>query len=81
MAASTAWNILRDLIEQDERVAFLDEPEGIDRILPGLLRYPVPTSSLIADAYLAAFAIAASSELATFDSGFRQFSGLRVKLL
>jgi predicted nucleic acid-binding protein len=46
-----------------------------------LLDYPVPTNKFVADAYLAAFAIAASMRLTTFDSGFEQFRGLELQLL
>jgi toxin-antitoxin system PIN domain toxin len=78
MAASDAWNVIAQLLK-DERVVFVDEPPGIDSILPAFFRYPVPTGKLVSDAYLAAFAIAASRNMATTDRGFRQFSGLHVE--
>jgi len=70
-----------DRIAGDERVEFLPEPPGVDRILAELLRYPAPTGKLINDAYLAAFAIASNRPLVTWDRGFPQFRGLRVRLL
>jgi len=78
--AAEAWNIVGQLLE-DERVAFVAEPSGVDFILPELFRYPVPTGKLVVDAYLAAFAIAASRKMVTTDRGFSQFRGLEVTLL
>jgi toxin-antitoxin system PIN domain toxin len=78
--ASDAWNLMGQLLE-DERVVFLDEPPGIDSILPAFFRYPVPTAKLVGDAYLAAFAIAASRKLTTTDRGFQQFRGLDIEWL
>ncbi len=46
-----------------------------------LVKYPVPTGKLVADAYLAAFAIASSRVLITLDRGFRQFKVPDVKIL
>ncbi len=80
LPAREAWNRLAMLLE-GERVEFLPEPPDLDRILPDLLRYPSPTGKWINDAYLAAFAISAGRQLVTWDRGFQQFRGLRVKLL
>jgi len=80
MAVAAAWSLIEELL-QDERLAFLAEPSQLDSILPTLLNYPVPTGKLVTDAYLGAFAIAASRRLVTLDSGFRQFRGLQVDLL
>ena len=66
---------------EDERVLFAGEPEGLDRILPTLLKYPVPTGKLVSDAYLAAFAIASSRRLVTLDGGLKQFKGLDTVIL
>ena len=75
-----AWSPVAHLLE-DERVEFLPEPPDLESVLPDLLRYPIPTGKLINDAYLAAFAINSNRELVTWDRGFQQFRGLRVKLL
>lgn len=80
MSSRDAWNLVAELGE-DERVEFLMEPPELDSVFPGLLSYPVPTGKLINDAYLAAFAICSNRELVTWDRGFQQFRGLRVKLL
>ena len=65
----------------DERVDFWPEPFGLDDWLPRLFRYKVPTPSLVADAYLSAFALSRGVAVVTFDSGFRQFEGLELELL
>jgi uncharacterized protein len=80
LSAAAAWRLVAELLE-DERLEFLPEPDSLDDFLPKFLRYPVPTVNLIADAYLAAFAVAASRRIATFDHGFRQFDELKVDLL
>ncbi len=79
VSASAAWDLIEKLLE-DERVNFIPEPSGVDSVLPTLLNYPIPTGKLVTDAYLAAFAIAASRRLVTLDRGFRQFRGLDVDL-
>ena len=81
LSAGNAWSLLQTLIEEEERVEFLPEPEGISGAIPGLLRYPFPTPKLVPDAYLAAFAMTLSAPLVTFDAGFQQFRSLQVTLL
>jgi len=80
LPAASAWRVIRELLE-DERAEFLAEPADLDAILPNLLRHPVPTGSLINDAYLAAFAMASSRRVVTLDRGFEQFRGLNVEIL
>ena len=75
-----AWELAERLLE-DERVDFVNEPPGLDTVLPSLLRYRAPAGKLVADAYLAAFAMVGSRRLTTIDSGFRQFRGLDLQLL
>lgn len=79
LSAAEAWNLIAELL-RDERVEFLTEPADLDSIFPNLLRYPVPTPNLIADAYLAAFAMSSSLPVATLDRGFQQFRGLQLEL-
>lgn len=80
LSASAAWTLIEQLLE-DERFEFAREPDLLDTVLSNLFHYPGPTSRLITDAYLAAFAMAAEYRLVTLDSGFRQFKGLDVDLL
>ena len=49
--------------------------------MPALLKYPVPATKLVTDAYLAAFAINSSKRFIILDRGFRQFKGLDVAIL
>ena len=78
--AAAAWEQIQTLLE-DERIDFIQEPSRIDAILPRLFRYHVPTSKLIADAYLAALAMASSLRMVTLDRGMSQYQGLEVELL
>src|SRR5579862_2632235 len=80
LSAAESWSRVTTLLD-DERVRFLTEPPELDSVLPGLFRYSEPTSQLINDAYLAAFAISSNRTLVTFDRGFQQFPGLDVDLL
>ena len=80
ISAAQGWALLEELAS-NERVEFLAEPRDLSSLLPGLLKYNVPTGKLIADAYLAAFAISGSLRLVTLDRGFRQYKGLAVELL
>ena len=59
---------------------FAVEPPELDSILPGLFLYPVPTRNVIADAYLAVFAMSANFRLITRHRGFQRFRGLHVEI-
>ena len=63
------------------RLEFLAEPSGVDAVLPGLFKHPVPTGKLVADAYLAAFAIGHQAQLVTLDQEFSRFAGLDLLVL
>ncbi len=52
---------------QDDRVACLDEPSGLERIFRGLTRLRRPAAKDWADSYLCAFALASQLTLVTFD--------------
>lgn len=80
ISAAKGWALLEELAA-DERVQFLPEPEDLPAVFPSLLNYPVPTGKLVADAYLAAFAISGSLRLVTLDRGFRQYRGLEAEIL
>lgn len=79
LSASAAWNVIDEFLG-DVRVRFVAEPARIDSVFPLMLRYSIPTNKLVADAWLAAFAIASSSRLVSLDSGFRQVKGLDLHL-
>jgi toxin-antitoxin system PIN domain toxin len=80
LSPAAAWQLIEDLME-DERLEFAPEPASLDSALPGLFTYSTPTNKLVGDAYLAAFAIAGTLRLSTFDKGFEQFRGLELELL
>ena len=65
-----AWNIY-DRWLRDERVAFIEEPPGMDRRFRVLSRLKSASPKSWADAYLAAFAGTAQLTLVTFDRAFR----------
>ena len=52
---------------QDDRVACLDEPPGLERIFRGLTRLRRPATKDWADSFLCAFALASQLTLVTFD--------------
>jgi toxin-antitoxin system PIN domain toxin len=80
ISAEEGWAVVGELLE-DERLDFVEEPEGLEKALPPLLKYSGPTGKLVTDAYLSAFAIASKRQLVTFDRGFSQFRGLELEVL
>ena len=79
-SASDALRLIEELL-RDQRVEFVGEPPQIDSVFPVMLRYSVPTGKLVANAWLAAFAVASQFRLVSLDSGFQQFKGLDLQLL
>ncbi len=71
-AAIEAFGVLED----DERIVFAAEPEGVDGVLKRLVARCATTPNLWSDAYLAAFAKQAGLRLVSFDRGFAKFLGL-----
>jgi uncharacterized protein len=65
-----AWSIY-DRWLQDDRVAFIEEPPGMDRRFRALTRLKSASPKSWADAYLAAFAGTAQLTLVTFDRALR----------
>lgn len=70
-----------EVLEADERVVLLHEPDGMDAVLRKLVKARAATPNLWSDAYLAAFASVAGLKMVTFDRGFSKFTGLDVLLL
>jgi len=75
-----AWRIY-DTIVTDPRIAFADEPIGLDAYWRAYTQRRSFSPHVWSDAYLAAFARAASFELVTFDKGFAQYKGTSCKIL
>jgi predicted nucleic acid-binding protein len=69
MSQEQAWKAY-DYFLQDERIAFLSEPEGIEAPFRAMTRLRQSAPKDWADSYLAAFAHAAQLTLVTFDRGF-----------
>ena len=65
-----------EVLEADERVVLLHEPDGLDATLKAFVDDCTTTPNLWTDAYLAAFASVAGLKLVSFDRGFSKFSGL-----
>jgi len=61
-----AWN-LWDKIWADNRIAFLPEPDGLERRFREPFRVPSRSPKVWADAYLLAFASVTGAKLVTFD--------------
>ena len=70
-----------EILEADERIVLLHEPDGVDALLKEYVATLAATPNLWTDAYLAAFAKAAGLELVSFDRGFSKFTGLHFLLL
>jgi uncharacterized protein len=80
LTAQEAWTTWESLLS-DERFSFADEPPSLGDRWKAVSRELQPGGVVGTDAYLAAFALAARCELVTFDSGFRRFTDLRLRLL
>ena len=76
---SEAWG-LWDRIWADSRIAFLPEPDGLEKDFRTRSRLPSRSPKVWADAYLLAFASVAGLKLVTFDLGLKS-GGAEVLLL
>jgi len=65
-----AWALV-DQFYSDERTAFLQEPEGMEREFRRLTCLETASPKVWADSYLLAFARVAGLKLVTFDRGLR----------
>ncbi len=65
----------------DERITWVQEPAGLDRLWKKLAGGSKASPKLWMDAYLAAFALAGGHPLATTDRAFKQFKDLRLVVL
>ena len=70
-----------EILEADDRIVLLHEPDGLDEPLKKLVNTCAATPNLWTDAYLAAFASTAELKLASFDRGFLKFPSLAFLLL
>ena len=70
-----------DAFLADPRIAFADEPEGLESIWRGYPQSEVFTPQVWNDASTAAFAQAGGFELITFGKGFSRYPGLKSSIL
>jgi toxin-antitoxin system PIN domain toxin len=75
-----AWQVY-DAIRLHPRIAWADEPAGLDPIWRGFTFGATFSTHVWNDAYLAALAVAGGYRVVTFDSGFTQFAGVAVTIL
>jgi uncharacterized protein len=67
---SRAWDVW-DRLADDERVAFLPEPEGLESVFRARSRLRSRSPKVWADAYLLVFALVSGLQLVTFDRALR----------
>lgn len=79
-SVKAAWEDYQQLVGQ-RPVSYSNEPPGIEAVLHELFDGKRSSRNFWTDAYLAAFARAGAMELATFDRGFRRFTGVKLILL
>ena len=75
-----AWSTYEGFLA-DERIAWVDEPRGLESHWQKFAGSSKPSPKLWMDAYLAAFAIAGGYQLVTTDKAFKQFRGLDMLVL
>jgi len=72
---AAAWDLYAAYLA-DRRIAWADEPAGVETRWHALAARNTSSAKLWMDAYLAAFAIAGGHQLVTTDQAFKQFKGL-----
>lgn len=72
-----AWEAVESFMA-DDRVAFADEPAGVEDAWKALAIRDTHSPKLWMDAWLAAFALRAGFQMITTDKAFSQFKGLEL---
>lgn len=80
MPNAQVWGAYQALM-MDDRITFLPEPDGIEPLWKNFAARETTSTKLWMDAFLAAFAVTGEHTLATFDTAFRQFGGLKLVVL
>jgi uncharacterized protein len=75
LSNKAAWSAYEGFLA-DERIAWVEEPRGLESHWKRLATRSQASPKLWMDAYLAAFAIAGGYQLVTTDKAFNQFKGL-----
>ena len=76
ISGAAAWRALEKWLARPE-ILWLPEPSGIDEILGAWSKAPGLRAADWTDAYLAAFARAASCRIVAFDGDFKRYPGIR----
>ena len=80
LSNKAAWSVYEGFLA-DERIAWAEEPRGLERHWKKLSGGSKASPKLWMDAYLAAFALAGGYQLVTTDKAFKQFKGLDLLVL
>lgn len=75
-----AWQ-LYDAFARDPRVQFAEEPAGLEPFWRDYTQHESFSPKVWSDAYLAAFARAASFQVISFDTGFRLYKDMASTIL
>jgi uncharacterized protein len=75
-----AWSVYAQF-KRDDRIAFVEEPAGLEATWKLLATRKDASPKLWMDAYLAAFAMTGELRLVTFDHGFKSFTAQGLELL
>jgi toxin-antitoxin system PIN domain toxin len=80
LTMADAWQKY-DLLQTDPCVSYVEEPLYLEQHWRSLTGQSTHSPNVWTDAYLAAFSIAGSHELVSFDKGFAQYAGTMCKIL
>jgi toxin-antitoxin system PIN domain toxin len=80
LSNQAAWSVYEGFLA-DERIAWAEEPRGLEASWKKLGGGSKASPKLWMDAYLAAFAISGGHQLVTTDKAFKQFKGLDLLVL
>ena len=80
LSNKAAWSVYEGFLA-DERIAWAEEPRGLESPWKKLAGGSKASPKLWMDAYLAAFAISGGYQLVTTDMAFKHFKGLDLLVL
>ena len=80
LSNQAAWSTYEGFLA-DERIAWAEEPRGLETTWKRLAGGSKASPKLWMDAYLAAFAMSGGHQLVTTDKAFKQFKGLKLLVL
>jgi toxin-antitoxin system PIN domain toxin len=80
LTMADAWRKY-DTFQSDVRIAFAEEPVGLEAGWRGYTQHQSFSPHMWNDAYLAAFAKASGLAIVTFDQAFSHYSGVNLRLL